>query len=73
VGLGRLCRALAVLTALAYMLPTSVGKDYGSFTDYLGAFALGATAPTVFNWALSRLVSSTKATSPSAHDAGKTS
>jgi hypothetical protein len=55
------------------MLPTSVGKDYGSFTDYLGAFALGATAPTVVNWALSPLVSSTKVTSPSAHDAGKTS
>jgi hypothetical protein len=43
---------VAVLMALAYLLPFYVGKDYGSLTDYLGAFAAGAVVPTAINWAL---------------------
>jgi hypothetical protein len=43
---------VATLTALAYLLPAYNGKDYGSLEDYLTAFAAGAVAPTVINWAL---------------------
>lgn len=43
---------VAVLTALVYLLPAYVGKDYGSLEDYLTAFAAGAVVPTTINWAL---------------------
>jgi hypothetical protein len=62
---------IAVLTALAYLLPFYVGKDYGSVTDYLAAFAAGATVPTAINWALYPPSRSTTApaTSPAPGDA----
>jgi hypothetical protein len=40
------------LTALVYTIGFYAGKDWGSPTDYLLAFASGATIPTVVNWAL---------------------
>jgi hypothetical protein len=43
---------LALFTALAYTLSFYVGKDWGSWTDYVAAFVAGATVPTVINWAL---------------------
>ena len=43
---------LSLLTALGYTLTFYVGKDWGSTTDYLSAFAAGATVPTVISWAL---------------------
>ena len=44
--------SLSALTALAYLLPLYVGKDYGSLTDYIGAFVVGATVPAAISWAI---------------------
>jgi hypothetical protein len=56
---------VSVLSGLSYVLLAYVGKDWGSFTDYLTAFTAGAVVPTAINWALLPLSRGTEPTKTS--------
>ena len=52
-----LAMARAILTAVAYLLPGYIGKDFGSWNDYLSAFCAGLLGQAIggglaINWSL---------------------
>ena len=52
-----LAMAIAIFTAVAYLLPGYIGKDFGSWNDYLSAFCAGLLGQAiagglVINWSL---------------------